>query len=282
MAKKLRQLRRRIRNIHHIRQIAKAMYTIASTQVIQRKKELLPARPFSGEAIKILAELKAWARANSVSHPFLDGNGLSGYGLLVVNSDRGLCGRYVAEVNEAARRFLREHPETKVILVGDKAIRFFARENWPILNVHRRLERPRLAHAQTLAKEVLALYSQVGEVYAVYTEFRGELVQRVRVEKLLPIPVPETPAKEILVEPDLHSLIDGLVKTWLLGRLYQILLEAKTSEHAARRQAMKTATDNADEILEKLTIQYNKARQQSITLELMDIMGGAEAIREEL
>ncbi len=282
MAKKLRQLRRRIRNIQHIRQIAKAMYTIASTQVIQRKKELFWARVFPKEATKILAELKAWANANFLSHPLLDGNGLSGQGLLVVNADRGLCGRYVAEVNQAALRFLKERPETRLILLGDKAIRFFGRENWPIVKGYRRIERPRLSHAQTLAQQVLDLYQEVGEVHAVYTEFRGELIQRVKVERLLPIPLPESPARELLVEPDLGVLIEELGRIWLLGRLYQILLEAKTSEHAARRQAMKTATDNADEILEKLTIQYNKARQQSITLELMDIMGGAEAIREEL
>lgn len=282
MAKKLRQLRRRIRNIQHIRQIAKAMYTIASTQVIQRKKELFPARVFPDAAAQVLADLKAWAKANFLAHPLLDGTSLPEKALLVVNADRGLCGRYVAEVNQAALRFLAAHPETKLILVGDKAIRFFSREKWPIVATHRRLERPNLSQARALAEEVLALYREVGEIHAVYTEFRGELIQRVRVARLLPIPLPEKPRHELLPEPDLTTIIEELGKTWVLGRLYQILLEAKTAEHAARRQAMKTATDNADEILEKLTIQYNKARQQSITLELMDIMGGAEAIREEL
>ena len=282
MAKKLRQLRRRIRNVQHIRQIAKAMYTIASTQVIQRKKELLPSRVFPAETVQVLADLNAWARGESLSHPFLDGNGLSGHGLLVVNADRGLCGRYVAEINHAALRFLEAHPQTRLILVGEKAVRFFSWGKWPIVATHQRLERPRLSHARSLCEEILVLYREVGEIHVVYTEFRGELIQRVRTEQLLPVPVPKKPAREIIVEPDLSSLLEELGKLWLLGRIYQILLEAKTSEHAARRQAMKTATDNADEILEKLTIQYNKARQHSITLELMDIMGGAEAIREEV
>ncbi len=282
MAKKLRQLRRRIRNIQHIRQIAKAMYTIASTQVIQRKKELVSSRIFSSEAMEILAGLKAWARANFFAHPLFEGNGLPGSGLVVVNADRGLCGRYVQEVNHAALRFLEAHPGTKLILVGDKAVRFFARERWPVVAVHRRWERPRLLQARMLAQEVLTLYGEVGEIHVVYTEFRGELIQRVKVERLLPVPIPEKPGPQLLVEPDLALLVEEVGKTWVLGRLHQILLEAKTSEHAARRQAMKTATENADEMLEKLTIQYNKARQQSITRELMDIMGGAEAIREEV
>ncbi len=282
MAKKLRQLRRRIRNIQHIRQIAKAMYTIASTQVIQRKKELLQARVFPAAALNVLADLKSWARINFLVHPLLDGNGLPGHGLVVVSADRGLCGRYVLELNHAALRFLEARQDTRLIVVGDKAIRFFARARWPLVAAHRRWERPSLSHARTLAQEVLALHGEVGEVHVIYMEFRGELVQRVRLERLLPIPVPEKPIPQLLVEPDPAVLLEELGKTWVLGRIHQILLEAKTSEHVARRQAMKTATDNADEMLEKLTLQYNKARQQSITLELMDIMGGAEAVREGL
>lgn len=281
MAAKARQLRRRIRNIQHIRQIAKAMYTIASTQVILRKRELLAARPFPEGTRDILAELAAWAQANFLTHPFLQGNGRSGHVLLVLNADRGLCGRYVNEVNRVASQFLREHPETKLVVVGDKSIRHFRREGWAIHKSFRRWEKPTLAQARAIQEELLALYEEVGETHAVYTEFRGELIQRVRLEQLLPIVLPKVPPRELLVEPDLPVLIDGVGRGWLLGQIYRMLLEAKTAEHAARRQAMKTATDNADELLQKLTVQYNKARQQRITLELMDIMGGAEAIREE-
>lgn len=281
MAAKLRKLQRRIRNIHHIRQIAKAMYTIASSQVILRKRQLLSARSFPKEAEKVLAEIAAWAKANFISHPFLDGNGKPGHGLLVINADRGLCGRYVDEVNRAAVGFLRERPKTKLLVVGEKSIRVLRRGPWQVQGSWRRLERPTLDHARAIATEVLSVYREVGEVHVVYTEFRGELIQRVNLARLLPIPLAKVPARELLLEPELPLLIEELGRAWLLGRIHQILVEAKTSEHAARRQAMKAATDNADELLEKLTIQYNKARQQRITLELMDIMGGAEAVREE-
>ncbi len=281
MAAKLRQLRRRIRNIQHIRQIAKAMYTIASTQVLLRKRELLAARPFPEEIRKVLSELATWARANFLTHPFLDGNGQPGHALLVLNADRGLCGRYVDEVNRAATQFLRTHSDTKLVLVGDKAIRHFRRAGWAIHKSYRRLEKPTLEQAREIREELLGLYREVGEIHVVYTEFRGELVQRVRVERLLPLVLPKAAPRELLVEPELSLLIEGVGRTWLLGKVWQMLLEAKTAEQAARRQAMKNATDNADELLQKLTVQYNKARQQRITLELMDVMGGAEAIREE-
>jgi len=281
MPAKLRQLRRRIRNIHHIRQIAKAMYTIAMSQVILRKRELLSARPFPDECLRILSDLASWAKVNFVTHPLLDGNGKPGVGLVVINADRGLCGRYVDEVNRAALALLKARGEAKLILIGDKAIRYFRRGSWPIVKAYRRWERPNLSHARQITRDILDLYTEVGEIHAVYTEFRGELLQKVRTERLLPIPVALGKPREALVEPDFPALLGELGELWLLGRVYRLLLEAKTSEHAARRQAMKAATDNADELLEKLTIQYNKARQQRITLELMDIMGGAEALREE-
>jgi len=202
-------------------------------------------------------------------------------GLVVINADRGLCGRYVDEVNRAALALLKARGEAKLILIGDKAIRYFRRGSWPIVKTYRRWERPNLSHARQITRDILDLYTEVGEIHAVYTEFRGELLQKVRTERLLPIPVALGKPRETLVEPDLPFLLGELGELWLLGRVYRLLLEAKTSEHAARRQAMKAATDNADELLEKLTIQYNKARQQRITLELMDIMGGAEALREE-
>lgn len=282
MAAKPRELRRRIRNIQHIRQIAKAMYTLASTQVILRKRELLAMRPFPEQVRDILAELAAWAQANFLTHPFIQGNGRSGQALLVLNADRGLCGRYASKVNYVASQFLREHPQTKLVVVGDKSIRLFRREGWAVHKSFRRLEKPTLAQSRAIQEELLALYEEVGEIHGVYTEFRGELIQRVRLERLLPIPLPKVPPRELLVEPDLPGLIEVVGRVWLLGKVYRMLLEAKTAEHAARRQAMKIATDNADELLQKLTVQYNKARQQRITLELMDIMGGAEAIREEV
>ena len=276
MAKKTRQILRRIRNVRHVRQITHAMYTIASTQVIQRKKALLSARPFGERARDTLASIWAAARAQGISHPLFEPGGGDKVGVLVVSSDRGLCGRYIIEVNQTAWRFAEEHPEAEFVAVGEKTVRFLRRRRTEIAAEYTRAyERPNLDFARTLRAALL------GRFHVIYTRFLGELVQRVRVERLLPIEVEEVPARELIVEPELPELLEQAGKVYLLGEIYRILAEAKTSEHAMRRQAMKAATDNADELLEKLTLLYNKARQQGITREILDIMGGAEALREE-
>jgi len=282
MAKKTRQILRRIQNIKHVRQITKAMYAIAATQVIQRKRALFSARPFGEESKRTLAQLWAAARKQGIEHPFFSRPERKGTAVLVVNSDRGLCGRYVGDINRAALELLEGREEVRLLLGGEKAYRFFRRRPWPIVTQYlHAYERPDLRIASRILEDLLALYrEQVGEVWTVYMHFRGELVQRVRLERLLPLEVPEAMGEELIHEPALPELLDHTARLYLLGRVFGILLEAKASEQAIRRQTMKAATDNADDLIEKLTLLYNKARQHGITAELADIMGGAEALRE--
>ncbi|MCD5408031.1 ATP synthase F1 subunit gamma [Candidatus Bipolaricaulota bacterium] len=283
MAKKTRQILRRIQNVKHVRQITKAMYAIAATQVIQRKRALFSARPFGEESENTLAQLWATAQKQGIEHPFFLHTERKGAALLVMNSDRGLCGRYVGDINRAALGFCEQHGEVQLLLGGEKAHRFFRSRPWPIAEIYlRAYERPDLGVARRILEDLLALYPErVGEVWTVYMHFRGELVQRVRVERLLPLEVPEAMGEELIHEPALPKLLDHAARLYLLGRVFGILLSAKASEQAIRRQTMKAATDNADELIDKLTLLYNKARQHGITAELADIMGGAEALREE-
>ncbi|MBC7220227.1 ATP synthase F1 subunit gamma [Candidatus Bipolaricaulota bacterium] len=283
MGARVRQIHRRIANVRHVRQITKAMYTIAATQVIQRKRALLAARPFVDAAGSVLADLAATAHREGLVHPLVHGTGRPGTALLVVNADRGLCGRYVLDLNRAASELAQEKDTVRILAGGDKAHHFFRRSRWPIAASYVHVyDRPTVDVAQQIRDDLLALYgTEVGEAYVVYTYFRGELTQQVRVERLLPVDLPPGQPRDLLVEPDLATILDELAHLHLTGRILRILLEAKTSEHAVRRQAMQAATDNADELLEKLTLSYNKARQHRITTELADIMGGAEALREE-
>jgi F-type H+-transporting ATPase subunit gamma len=283
MAKKTRQILRRIRNVRHVRQITHAMYTIAATQVIQRKKALVSARPFGQGAREALGALLSAARAGGISHPLFEPGQGEGVGVLVISSDRGLCGRYVIEVNQAAWRFAGEYPTAAFFAVGEKAVRFLRRRKLHIEREYvRAYERPNLDFAQVLLEDLLEHFpTGLREIHVIYTRFLGELVQRVAVERLLPLEVEGIPAGELVVEPELPRVLGHAARLYLLGQIYRILAEAKTSEHAVRRQAMKAATDNADELLEKLTLLYHKARQQGITREILDIMGGAEALREE-
>jgi len=282
MAKKTRQILRHIQNVRHVRQITKAMYAIAATQVIQRKRALFSARPFGEESEKTLAELWAAAKSEGIEHPFFVRPEHGGAAVLVVNSDRGLCGRYVGDINRAALDLIQEREEVRLLLGGEKAYRFFHHRPWPIAEKYlHAYERPSLEVARRILDDVLTLYGkEVGEVWTVYMHFRGELVQRVRVERLLPLELPEVEARDLIREPELPQLLEHTARLHLLGKILLILLEAKASEQAIRRQTMKAATDNADELIEKLTLLYNKARQHGITAELADIMGGAEALRE--
>ncbi|MCX7750487.1 MAG: ATP synthase F1 subunit gamma [Candidatus Bipolaricaulota bacterium] len=283
MSARVRQIRRRIGNVRHVRQITKAMYTIAATQVVRRKRALLSARPFTEAAGEILAGVAAAARREGLVHPLLKGTGRPGTAILVVNADRGLCGPYVGDVNRAAVALAREKAPAVILAGGEKARLHFRRGPWTVTHAYvHALDHPSLETAQGIAADLLALYgTEAGEAYAVYTYFRGELAQVVRTERLLPFDLPPGGARDLLIEPDLPRVVDALGRLYLAGRVLRILLEAKASEHALRRQAMKAATDNADELLEKLTLAYNKARQHRITAELADIMGGAEALREE-
>ncbi len=282
MAKKTRQILRRIRNVRHVRQITHAMYTIASTQVILRKKELLSSHPFGEGYAEALGVLWGYARAQGISHPLFEPGSGNKVGVLLVSSDRGLCGRYVLELNQAALSFAQGR-DVEFVAVGEKAVRFLRRKGLRVVGAHvRAYERPDIGFAEALRDEILARFpAEWHEVHVIYTKFLGELIQRVRVEQLLPIGIEPKEVGQLIAEPELPRLLGEAGRLYLLGEIYRVLAEAKTSEHAMRRQAMKAATDNADELLEKLTLLYYKARQQGITREILDIMGGAEALREE-
>ncbi len=282
MAKQTRQILRRIQNVRHVQQITKAMYAIAATQVIQRKRALEAARPFAEDSPQLLGELWAAAQAEGISHPWFEPGEGDAHALLVVNSDRGLCGRYAGDVNRAAEALARSTDRVRVLAGGEKARAFFRSRGWEIAASYTRAyERPDLPAARRILADILELFpASVREVQVVHMDFRGELVQRVERTRLLPLePRPAAPA-ELLTEPAVGDLLHAAAEVHLVGRLLWILLAAKASEQAIRRQAMKTATDNADELLDDLTLTYNKARQHGITRELADLVGGSEALRE--
>ncbi len=282
MAKQTRQIVRRINNVRHVRQITKAMYAISASQVIQRKRALQAAVPFSDQSPELLGELWAAAQAEGRSHPWFEQGEGKGIALLVVNADRGLCGRYVGEVNRTAERAARRAEQVKILAGGEKARGFFRSRHWEIAATYAyAYDRPKLADAQRILEDVQTLFPKdVEEVHAVHMSFQGELRQRAEQTRLLPLEVPSVPARELIAEPEVSTLLDTAARVHIAGKLLRILLEAKASEQAIRRQAMKTATDNADEMLEHLTLTYNKARQHGITRELADIVGGSEALRE--
>ena len=283
MAIGVRAIKGRIGNIENIRQITKAMNAIAMTKVTRMKRRLTEGRPYLEGLESFLAGLLAQMPATVEPNPLAVENESPYVGILVLNSDRGLCGRFKSDLNRKGYDLLSEVDEKgKLIAGGEKARAYFARQRVDVLKSYVRVyEDPTPSFARRLTSELISLYLEgaVGQVVLVYMRFFSDLVQRIVVEELLPIRI-EPQGTETLVEPNLVHLLDFTLPMYLEGKVFSALLETKTSEHAIRRQAMKNATDNAEDLLKILTRSYNKARQQSITREIADIMGGAEALRE--
>ncbi|MBS3765615.1 ATP synthase F1 subunit gamma [Candidatus Bipolaricaulota bacterium] len=297
-----REIKGRIANIKDIKQITKAMNAIAMAKVTRLKNKLEDARPYQeivDEKLRLL-ERNVNADEETPVSPLLDeGNG-DGVGLMVFNSDRGLAGNYTIDLNRAARDFVRSRDrEVRIYAGGEKGHNFFKgweefERSW--IDFY---QEPDFHKAEAIGKELLNAYEggEIGELWAIYMKFNSDLNQELKVEKILPLAADEkseevTEAEEVGVarshlqdehvfEPNREEILTNFLEEWFLERIFWIILNTKTSEHAIRRKAMRDATDNANELIDDLTLTYNKARQQQITREIADIIGGAEALREE-
>ena len=282
MAIGVRDIKGRIGDIEDIRQITKAMNAIAMTKVTRMKRRLAAGRPYLEGLESFLANLLAQMPKNVGPHPLTMGNDSPYVGVVVLNSDRGLCGRFKGDLNRKGHDLVEEfQTKGKLIAGGEKARVYFARQPVDILKAYIRVyEEPTPVFAREMASDLISFFSEgtIGSVVLVYMHFLSDLAQRIVVEDLLPIRV-EPRGAETLIEPDVKQMLDFALPSYLVGKLFYALLQTKTSEHAIRRQAMKSATDNAEDLLKRLTRSYNKARQQSITREIADIMGGAESLR---
>jgi F-type H+-transporting ATPase subunit gamma len=286
MPASVRAIQGRIENIDNIRQITKAMNAIAMTKVTRTKRRLAPMRPYLAELESVLSSLLSQKRKGVPAHPLTVENGSPDTAVLVLNADRGLCGRFKGELNHRAEEVLdRLGGRGRLLIGGEKARLFFSRRPVEVVGTYTHLyEDPTREVARRITADLTALYREgkVGRIVLVYMRFLSDLVQRVAVEDLLPVRAPLRTEEddEVILEPSLGDLLQVAVSLYLEERVLAALLETKTSEHAIRRQAMKSATDNADDLLVLLHRSFNKARQQSITREIADIMGGAEALRQ--
>ncbi len=282
MAENVREINARIGNINNIRQITKAMNAIAMTKVTRMKRRLAAMQPYMQGLENVLASVLGQYPDLASNHPLVASNGSDKLGILVLNSDRGLCGRFKGELNHKAEDLVSEQGGTaQLLLGGDKARSYFYRRRMNILKTYVHVyDKPTVAIAQTIASDIVSLYKHgaYGRLVVIYMHFISDLVQRLRVEQILPI-TGQPKAGDMLVEPNPAHVLDVVLPLYLQGKIFQALLDTKTSEDAIRRQAMRNATNNADDLLRNLRRSYNKARQQSITRELSDIMGGAEALR---
>jgi F-type H+-transporting ATPase subunit gamma len=284
MAQNVRAIKSRIGNIENIGQITKAMNAIAMTKVTRMKRRLTETRPYIEGLTAFAQRMMGRLASDEEAHPLTIPNESPIVGVFVMNADRGLCGRYKGDLNRESEKLIGEFGSNgHLILGGEKARAYYARRDVQVLTTYANVyDRPTEAVAQRMADELISLYEggEVGRIDLVYMRFVSDLAQKLVVEPFLPISI-EAADNDDLIDPEADVMLDVALRMVLRGILYAALLETKTSEDALRRQAMRAATDNAEDLLKRLTRAYNKARQQAITREIADIIGGAEALRTE-
>ena len=290
-----RILRRRISSVQSTKKITRAMELIAATRVVKAQQRAHAARPYANRITGVIEDLAAAGAATE--HELLrQSDEIRRVGYVVITSDRGLAGPYNSSVIRAAEREImagtREGRDYSLILVGRKGRDYFKFRNYRIdASFEGMSDTPRYADARRLSEEVSGRFvsGDVDQVILVYMEFISLGSQKVAVRRFLPLATIEEIAElgggsaearaAFEFEPSPSGVLEVLLPRYVESRLFSALLDAAASEHANRQRAMKAATDNAEELIVKLTRMMNRARQDAITTEIMEIVGGAEALR---
>jgi len=287
----MRDIRRRIRVVKNIQQITNAMKMVAAARLRRAQERAEAARPYADKMFYMLESLSRAAilrQAQEVEHPLLEVRPEENIAAIVIGAERGLAGSYNASLMRAAVELLRgRDPGTvKLILFGRKAVSFLRRRPYPIvMSSSLAAANIQFADVRGAAAKVRELFAsrEVDAVYLVYAKFVNAAIQRPTVLKLLPIEPPggkeEAIPTEYIFEPDAEDLLGRLLPKYVDTQVFRAAVEAVASEHGARMTAMTAATSNAGEMIDTLTLSYNKARQAAITKELLEIVGGAEALR---
>ncbi len=282
----LRLLRRRIRSVDNTAKVTHAMEMIAASKMRRAQATVLAGRPYTEKIQQVIADLEAQPQEMEEGHPLLERRPVSHIEVLLLSPDRGLCGGLHSNLNRQVAQFIlgkRPTPVT-VIAVGRRGRDFMVRTGQNVKAVFINLgDRPGIVDISPIAKIVLDDYTQgaVDEVYLVYPRFVSTMSQRPVVARLLPVepaPLPTQSRVGYIYEPDPGVVLDSLLPRFVEMQVYHALLELIASEQSARMVAMRSATDNAKELVDELTLELNKVRQDSITAELLDIVGGAAAL----
>jgi F-type H+-transporting ATPase subunit gamma len=303
MAATLRELRGRIRSAGSIKKITKAQEMIATSRIGRAQARLESARPYAFQITSMLLTLSAEA---ALDHPLLvEREEPKRAGVLVVSSDRGLCGAYNSSIfrrSEELFSLLREEGKTPILYtVGRKALNYFKFRNWDITESWTGFsEQPQYENAAEIASTLVDTFMKgagddedqqsedgqgVDELHIVYSEFKSMMSQTAVAHRIAPLVVEYVEEDQELhtlysFEPDATTLFDALLPRYLTTRVYTALLESAASELASRQRAMKSATDNADDLIKELTLMANRERQAQITQEISEIVGGANALAD--
>ncbi len=286
----LKDIQRRIKSVKNTEQITKAMKMVSAAKLRRAQEDITAARPYADKLLEMISALSA--NLSPDDHPLLAGAESNKVDLILMTSDRGLCGGFNTQLIRKAERFIEDHPDSDVrlTLLGKRAELYFKRQSVEITSARPiGNKRPEYGFARTFAREVIDSHTSEapGEVYLIYSHFKSALTQKPTVQKLLPITPPEADetqesdeiAGAYIFEPSEQGLLETILPKHVEVQIFRSLLESAASEHGARMTAMDSASRNASEMIGSLTLWYNRARQAAITAELMEIIGGAEALK---
>jgi F-type H+-transporting ATPase subunit gamma len=290
MGAKLRQTRRRIRSVESTMRITRAMELISASRIVRAQQRAKAARPYADEITRVIQHVAS--QAETLDHPMLGQRPeRTAAAVVVLTSDRGLAGAYNSNVLRTTEELISnirgQSLAPKLFVAGRKGLSYFRfrerplEEGWSGFS-----EMPTYEDAKMVADAVIDRFvsGDVDEIHLTYTDFVSGMVQRPVARRLVPMVVEETaeappgPMPQYIFEPSAEAILDALLPRYIESRVFEAMLEAAASEQAARRRAMSAATDNAEELIKILTRVANQARQSEITQEIMEIVGGAEAM----
>jgi F-type H+-transporting ATPase subunit gamma len=282
----LRDIRRRIRSIASTAQITKTMEMVSAAKLRRAQTTVESARPYANELRAVLGNLSR--ASGDVRHPVFQRREVRQRAIILITSDRGLCGAFNTNLIRAAEERMRQRPEpTRLVLLGKKGLAYFRRRSVPILISSADLGGASWKFAEETSRSITGRFQagDLDEVDIIYTRFRSALSRHVVVEPYLPLgaepggAAPAGAARDYLYEPGPEEILARIVPYFLAMRLYMALAESAASEHGARMIAMGSATKNANELIHDLTLHMNRTRQATITREIVEIVAGAEALK---
>lgn len=283
---KTRDIKRRIRSVESTKKITKAMEMVSAAKLRKMQQRVVAARPFADKLQEVMSRLVG--KIENFRHPLLDVRERKKVAYVVITGDRGLCGGYNSNIIRLAERSMRQdETEKALIVIGRKAREYFRKRSYEIADSFLDIgDEPGFIQAREMIGTILKKYEDgsFDEVRLLYTRFRTAISQEPVNIKLLPLDNPgegeEGISVDYIYEPSAEVVLEKLLPKYVENYFYHALLESKTSEHGARMTAMGAASENAVEMIGKLTLSYNRLRQAAITTEISEIVGGAEALKK--
>ena len=281
----IKEIKTRIESVKNTKQITNAMKMVAAANLRKAQDRIIKARPYANHVNDMLRTLKY--KNSSNTHPLLEDAEETGKtALVVVTSDRGLCGSFNSQIIKKALEYIKENPDADIICIGKKGYDFIKKRSDKIIKPYLNLfNEMNFSISNDVAQQIIDLFldQDYNKIEVLYNEFKSAIQQNIIIKQLLPIiPIEseEMSKLDYLYEPDEDTIIEELGRKYVNVDVWRIMLESSAAEQGARMTAMDSATDNAAELIDTLTLTYNRARQAAITTEIIEIASGAEAIQQ--